>query len=92
MSEFRLALGDRVKDRLTGLTGIIVARTEWLNYCNRYTVQPQKIKDGKPVESTVFDEGDLTLLMAAVFNGEQKKVRRNMYTGGPPTRGADPRR
>ena len=91
MSEFKLALGDRVKDRITGFRGIVVCRTEWLNYCNRYTVQPEVLKDGKPVESIAFDEGDLVVVKKDVFAGKaagaEKTIKR--YTGGPPSRGPD---
>ena len=94
MSDFKLALGDRVKDRITGLRGIVVARTEWLNYCNRYTVQPEALKDGRPVESCVFDEGDLVTVKKAAFTGNVavKTTSARRYTGGPPSRGADPLR
>lgn len=48
--------GDRVKDKITGTTGIVVARTEWLYGCVRVTVQPEESKEGKPAESFVVDE------------------------------------
>ena len=91
MSEFTLGLGDRVRDRITGLRGIVVARTDWLNFCNRYTVQPERLKDGKPIQSSVFDEGDLVVVKKAAFTGRVAKVApARRYTGGPPTCGADP--
>ena len=41
-------LGDLVKDKVTGFTGIVICRAVWLNGCARLTVQPQKVgKDGK---------------------------------------------
>lgn len=55
MNPWTIELGSEVKDRITGLTGIVVGRTEWLNGCKRITVQPQEIKDGKPVEAYTFD-------------------------------------
>jgi hypothetical protein len=50
-------LGDKVKDRVTGLTGIVIARTDWLNGCIRMTVQPQELKDGKPVDRQLRHRG-----------------------------------
>jgi len=55
-------LGDKVRDQLSGLTGIVVSRTEWMYGCVRCGVQPQELKDGKPVESTVFDEPQLEIV------------------------------
>lgn len=54
--------GDRVRDRVTGFEGMVVARTEWLNGCIRVQVAAEKIKDsGKPVE-IVFDEQQIEVL------------------------------
>ena len=93
---FSVGLGDRVKDRITGFSGIVVARVEWLNNCNRYTVQPEVLKDGKPVESQTFDEDDLRVVKGAAFGrGPDVRVTKTprRYTGGPASRGiAEPRR
>jgi hypothetical protein len=56
-----LKLGDKVKDRITGFTGIVVARTDWLYGCVRFVVQPQTMHDGKPVEPLSFDEDSLEM-------------------------------
>lgn len=53
--------GDVVRDRVTRLEGVVTATTIWLNGCIRYVIQPQEIKDGKPVDSTVIDEQQLEL-------------------------------
>lgn len=60
----KIQLGDEVKDVVTGLAGIAVARTEWLNGCSRITVQPQEIKDGKPADLQTIDEPQLVILQA----------------------------
>jgi hypothetical protein len=52
-------LGQRVKDTITGFEGIAIARTEWLYGCVRVTVQPQSMHDGKPIDSSTFDEPQL---------------------------------
>lgn len=54
MSEIKL--GDRVKDVYTGLHGIATARYLFLYGCSRICVEPTELKDGKPVESSTFDE------------------------------------
>jgi hypothetical protein len=59
-------LGDRVRDEISGLEGIASARYEYLYGCVRVCVRPEKLKDGKPVESTVFDEAQLRVVKAGV--------------------------
>ena len=74
-----IKLGDKVKDQVTGLTGIVIGRTEWLNGCIRITVQPQELKDGRPVESSCFDIEQLDVLEENVV--PPKPVERR--TNGP---------
>jgi len=66
--EFKYPLGARVKDKVTGYTGIIIAQTRWMYGCLRYSVQAQEMKDGKPVDSLCFDEGSLDLLDSPLKN------------------------
>ena len=42
----KLKLGQKVKDSITGYEGIAVARTTWLNGCERIAVQGPLDKDG----------------------------------------------
>lgn len=57
-----VSLGSKARDKITGLTGIVIARTEWLNGCRRITIQPQELKDGKPIDSCCFDEQQIEVL------------------------------
>jgi hypothetical protein len=101
-----IELGMKVRDLITGIEGIVTARTEWLNQCNRYVVQPQETKDGKPVESSSFDEMDLEIVeVETEFTRRVDRVKQAVAqldlanqalrpTGGPrpaPSRSADPR-
>ena len=45
-----LNLGDKAKDKVTGFTGIVTARTVFLNGCVRCGVQSDKLKDGLPTD------------------------------------------
>lgn len=74
----KIQLGDKVKDPISGITGIAVARTTWLHGCDRITVQPQGFdKDKKPYESCTVDEPQLKLV-------KPKKIKRGRKdTGGP---------
>lgn len=61
-----MGLGDRVKDPITGLKGIVVCVTTWLHGCIRIGVQPESTKDGKPAEPVYFDQSQLQLLKVGV--------------------------
>lgn len=81
-------LGDLVKDSITGFSGVVTCKSEWLNGCVRLTVQPEKMKEGKPVDAITFDVEQLVLVKAA-------KANRGLPSGGDrPSvmRAADPLR
>ena len=59
-------LGDRVKDPITGLTGIVICTTVWLHGCIRMGVQPEKLKDGKQQEAQHFDQSQLVVVKKRV--------------------------
>lgn len=75
-----VTLGDKVKDRITGLTGIVVASTSYLNGCRRISVQPQELKDGKPVEPSHFDEPQVEVIERGAIQAEPKQGKE---PGGP---------
>lgn len=67
MTEFKpIGLGDRAKDPITGLQGIVVCVTTWLHGCIRIGIQAEETKDGKPVEAVYFDQSQLVLVKAGV--------------------------
>ena len=62
-----IKLGQRVRDVVTGFTGIAETRMEWLNGCVRISVQPPariSKEDGSQYvqESKSFDEEQLEIL------------------------------
>jgi len=74
---FKIELGAKVKDRITGFTGIVGSRTEYLTGCRRYGVQFQKLsKDGKPQNWQYFDE-DMLTVCRGIFSFTKKE------NGGP---------
>lgn len=85
-----IKLGDLVRDRITGFKGIATGTTIWLNKCQRFAVQPQKLEAGKVVEAQWFDAEQLEVVKAAVYVVQKEK------TGGPrdyeTVRRADPTR
>jgi hypothetical protein len=70
-------LGDKVRDRVTGLEGIVVAKTEWLNGCVRVVVQTRLDKDGKVPDGYNVDVEQLEVLEKDVMQ------RKEAPTGGP---------
>jgi hypothetical protein len=79
MSDWKFELGDRVKDRVSGFTGIVVSRTEYLNGCKQYGVNPP-IHEGKMVEGYNIDGQQLELVDGGL--NETKPVEKR-ETGGP---------
>ena len=75
----KIQLGDKVKDTVTGFTGIAVGRTEWIAGCSRITIQPE-CKKGKEMDledNQTFDEPLLKII-------RKKKVeKKSPKTGGP---------
>jgi len=55
-------LGKKVRDKVTGFVGVVIARTEWLNGCLRYNVQGPIDKDGKIPESEYIDGDQLEVI------------------------------
>jgi hypothetical protein len=83
-------LGDKVKDVVTGLTGIAVAKTHYLQGCARFAVQPQDLKDGRPVEVYWVDEPQLEVVEAGVV--KPKIAESNVLNPGGPAYLVDPGR
>lgn len=61
-------LGDLVKDKVSGFTGIATSRTEFLNGCVRFGVSPNELdKDKKPIPIECFDEEQLLVVEPAAY-------------------------
>jgi hypothetical protein len=56
----QIKLGKRVTHALSGFTGVVIARTDWLYGCVRFGVQPEGLHEGKPIDAQWFDEAELT--------------------------------
>lgn len=51
----QIVMGQKVRDELTGYTGIVTGRAEYLTGCERVLVQPTFCKDGDLVEGAWID-------------------------------------
>ena len=67
-------LGQKVRDKITGLEGIAIGRTEWLHGCVRISIQPQELRDGKMLDVVSIDEPQLDVI-------EEKKLKPSPTTG-----------
>lgn len=67
MTTKRIALGDKATAAITGFTGIVTARVDYLTGCSQLCIQPQGLDDkGQPFESRYFDEPYCDLVEAGV--------------------------
>ena len=62
MSEFKYNLGSEVKDKITGYSGIIRGRSQYLTGCNTYGIQSRELKDSRPHEWVWVDEDLIHLI------------------------------
>ena len=78
MREFKYQLGSKVKDIITGYTGIVRSRTQYLTGCNTYGIQNTELqKDGSMSKWEYFDEDLITQVGKTVILKEREP------TGGP---------
>jgi len=73
-----IKLGDEVKDKVTGLKGIVVSECLHLTGCKRFEVQPKVKKDGSYADGYWMDEIQLKVIHAGKFFGKAKRK-----VGGP---------
>lgn len=76
MSSDNIELGDIARDTITGFQGVVVATHKWIHGCERLSIQPRELKDGKPIESATFDRPQLELISKAA-------AKTTGNTGGP---------
>lgn len=59
-----IKLGSKVRDSITGFTGIATSRHEYLYGCMQIGITPVELREGKPVETWHFDDQRVELLEA----------------------------
>ena len=85
-TDFKFNRGDEVRDKITGFQGIITSRTDYINGCNRYGVQPKADKC-KMVDAYNIDEQSLELVAELVHSAYKgKELVGAGRPGGPPTK------
>ena len=74
-----IELGDKVKDRVSGVTGIVTSIHDFLYGCRRISVQQALTKGAKYEDALTFDEPQLKLVKAGAYQVEEDLPE----TGGP---------
>ncbi len=83
-----VGLGDKVKDPISGIEGIVMARTEWLYQCVRIIIQPLGAdKDGQAKKYEHFDEEQLEVVEKAAYKSSIVHLKRERVEALPPTFG-----
>ena len=75
-----IELGDIVQDSITGFKGVAVAYIQYLNGCERISIQSKTLKDGKVVDTEWIDVQQLKIVTPINKVSKAKKE----LTGGPP--------
>lgn len=73
----QINLGDKVRDKTSGFTGIATSKTEFLNGCIQFGVQGKSFKNHLP-DAVAIDQQSLEL----VNKPKAKKIKKES-TGGP---------
>lgn len=61
VTDFTIAQGSEVRDRITGFNGLVTGRCQYITGCNQYLVQPSTNEKGEFVEARWFDENRLVI-------------------------------
>lgn len=80
---FTLELGKKAKDKISGMSGILTARCEFLTGCNRYCISPQELKDGRPIEGMYFDEAQIEIISDGVLASDVQGERKGACSPNP---------
>ena len=64
-----IELGDRVKDKISGVRGICIGYHYWLYGCERVTIQPEEHKEGRPAEGVCVDAAQVEIVRKGVIKG-----------------------
>lgn len=80
---FKHELGKKAQDKITGFSGILTARCEFLTGCNRYCIQPTKLKDGKPIDSIYFDEAQIEIISDGISSEDVQGEKKGACSPNP---------
>ncbi len=77
MDRPNVQLGNVVRDNISGFQGVAVCLSNWLNGCQRVTIQPQTLKeDGSILDNHTCDAEQVEVIEGGALFGSSA-------TGGP---------
>ena len=62
---FKFNNGDTLRDKVTGLTGIVMVCAEYATGCHHYGILQRELQSGKPAEWQWIDQSMLELVESA---------------------------
>lgn len=74
-----IRMGQKVRSIVSGFTGIVTGRVEYINGCVQYVVEPRVKEDGSRIDSQWVDEQNLEI----VDQGIASTVPVALRAGGP---------
>lgn len=77
---FKFLNGSNLRSKVSGFSGRVTARANYLYGCNRYFLSPPVNKDGGLPDGYWFDEPELELIDSSLVEGDDSE------NGGPPNR------
>lgn len=63
-------LGKLVKDKVTGFSGIVTGKAEYLTGCAQYLISPKCAENGAMVEGHWYDEGRIEIVGEGIGKNE----------------------
>lgn len=76
-----IKLGDKVRDKITGVTGIATSRTEFLNGCIQYEIT-RRVKKGESLTSDSIQGINVDEQQIEVIKVKKRKIKKS-NEGGP---------
>lgn len=85
-----ITLGDRVKDKISGFTGVVTGIANYITGCIQYRVEADKLdKDGACLKIQWFDEVQVEFIKARVLKMTPIEKRPAGPQNNPPMRGEE---
>lgn len=80
---FKFNNGDILRDKVTGLTGVVMVCAEYATGCHHYGLQSRELANGKPGEWEWLDQSRLELVKSSAISFSVDTTRRS----GPEPKG-----
>lgn len=65
---FKYENGDILRDKVSGLEGVVRVRAEYSTGCVHYGIQSQELKDGAPRSWVWLDQSELQLVLSGAVS------------------------